>query len=96
MSWSNNTYRHRAQSIDSDAKIPKLKEFIDPVKAQWKEESTRALLRSYSGFCEQLALDKAQQYLASRQAQNINDWGSHELDAEGLALQAELEERLKV
>lgn len=53
-------------------------------------------MKSYSGFCELLALDKAQAYLVSRQAQNIQDWGSYELDAEGLALQSELEERLKV
>lgn len=43
-----------------------------------------------------LGLDKAQAYLANRRAHEIRDWGSHELDAEGLALQAELEERLKV
>lgn len=87
---------HRSTSIDATAKIPKLKEFIDPVKSQWKEDGNRLLLKSYSGFCEQLALDKAQTYLVSRQAHTIKDWGSHELDAEGLSLQSELEDRLKV
>ena len=43
-----------------------------------------------------LGLDKAQAYLSNRRTHEIQDWGSHELDAEGLALQAELEERLKV
>ncbi|KAH8706815.1 armadillo-type protein [Ilyonectria robusta] len=87
---------HRATSVDAQAKIQKLREFIDPVKAQWQTENVRTALESYSNFCEMLGLDKAQAYLANRRAHEIRDWGSHELDAEGLALQAELEERLKL
>ncbi|KAI5466497.1 armadillo-type protein [Mariannaea sp. PMI_226] len=87
---------HRANSVDAQAKIQKLREFIDPVKAQWQTDNVRSALKSYSSFCEFLGLDKAQKYLASRQAHKIEDWGSCELDAEGLALQAELEERLKL
>lgn len=88
--------RHRAKSVDTPAKVQKLREFVEPVKAQWQEENIKSAVRSYSGFCELLALDKAQAYLANRQAHKIQDWGSTELDAEGLALQNELEERLKV
>ncbi|KAM5372907.1 hypothetical protein ACJZ2D_007244 [Fusarium nematophilum] len=87
---------HRATSVDAQAKIQKLREFIDPVKAQWQTETVRSSLKSYSSFCELLGLDKAQSYLASRRAHEIQDWGSRELDAEGLALQNELEERLKL
>ncbi|KAM6518115.1 karyopherin [Fusarium solani] len=87
---------HRATSVDTQAKIQKLREFIDPVKAQWQNENVRTALKSYSNFCELLGLDKAQNYLASRRAHEISDWGSRELDAEGLALQNELEERLKL
>lgn len=90
------TPRHRAKSLDAQAKIQKLREFVEPVKAQWQEENIKSAVKSYSGFCELLGLDKAQAYLVSRQAHNIKDWGSTELDAEGLALQNELEERLKV
>ncbi len=43
-----------------------------------------------------MALDKAQAYLMRRRVHEISDWGSVELDAEGLALQAELEERQNV
>jgi exportin-5 len=93
---SNPGYRHRAKSVDTPAKVQKLREFVEPVKAQWQEENIKSAVRSYSGFCELLALDKAQAYLANRQAHKIQDWGSSELDAEGLALQNELEERLKV
>ncbi|PTB44737.1 uncharacterized protein TrAFT101_003280 [Trichoderma asperellum] len=86
---------HRAKNIDTPTKVQKLREFVEPVKAQWQEENIKSAVKSYSGFCELLALDKAQAYLASRQAHKIQDWGSCELDAEGLALQNELEERLK-
>ncbi|KAL4723418.1 karyopherin [Fusarium chlamydosporum] len=87
---------HRATGVDAQAKIQKLREFIDPVKAQWQDENVRNSLKSYGSFCELLGLDKAQAYMANHRAHEINDWGSRELDAEGLALQSELEERLKL
>ncbi|KAF5653718.1 MSN5-like protein [Fusarium sp. NRRL 25303] len=87
---------HRATSVDAQAKIQKLREFIDPVKAQWQTDTVRNSLESYASFCELLGLDKAQNYMANRRAHEIADWGSQELDAEGLALQNELEERLKL
>lgn len=93
---SANFLRHRASNVETQMKIQKLREFIDPVKAQWQNENIRESLKSYSGFCEQLALNKAQTYLVGRRAHEVKDWGSQELDAEGLALQTELEDRIKV
>ncbi|TQV98289.1 hypothetical protein V2A60_007956 [Cordyceps javanica] len=87
---------HRAQRVDLQTKINKLSEFIGPVLAQWQTESLKSAVASYPGFCEQLALNKAQDYLARKQADKIQDWGSHELDAEGLSLQNEMEECIKV
>lgn len=86
---------HRCSSLDTQAKIQKLSEFIEPVKAQWRTESVRMSLGSYSTFCQFLGLDKAQSYMTSRKAHEIADWGASELDADGLALQSELEGRLK-
>ncbi|POR36483.1 Uncharacterized protein TPAR_03323 [Tolypocladium paradoxum] len=86
---------HRSSGIDTQTKVQKLSEFVEPVKAQWQAENVRASLGSYSNFCEFLGLDKAQRYLVSHKAHEIRDWGASELDAEGLALQSELEERLK-
>lgn len=90
------SFSHRSSNVELQMKIQKLSEFIDPVKAQWQTANIKASVASYAGFCEQLALDKAQKYLANRDADKIQDWGSHELDTEGLALQNEMEERLKV
>ncbi|KAG9250164.1 armadillo-type protein [Emericellopsis atlantica] len=86
---------HRTDKINVDAKIPRLREFIDPVKSQWQDTTIQSSLGSYPGFCELLGLDKAQAYLAKHRAHEIQDWGSCPLDSEGLAIQAELEERLK-
>lgn len=65
------------------------------MKAQWKNENLKQALTSYGGFCELIGLDKAQNYLARCRVQEP-DWGSVELDSEGLALQRELEERQTV
>ena len=81
--------------MNVQTKVDSLRRFIDPVKATWHNQDIRTSLTSYSGFCEYLALDKAQAYLLKRKAHSIQDWGSIELDAEGIALQGELEERLK-
>ncbi|KAL2268140.1 hypothetical protein VTJ83DRAFT_2986 [Remersonia thermophila] len=84
---------HRATRIDPGLRLTKLSAFVEPVKDQWRNESLKQALSSYGGFCELVGLDKAQKYLAQRRIHEIADWGSAELDAEGLALQAELEQR---
>lgn len=84
---------HRATNIDQATRIQRLQAFVEPVKSQWRDEGLKRALASYQGFCEMTGLDKAQRYLVNRRVDQISDWGSVELDAEGLALQAELEER---
>lgn len=69
---------------------------MEPIKAQWQSNDLKESISSYSAFCQLLGLDKAQQYLARRGVHQIKDWGDCALDAEGLALQADLEDRLKV
>ena len=86
---------HRASKLDTQTKVDSLRRFIDPVKASWQEPSIRASLSSYASFCESLGLDKAQAYLLKRNAHQNSDWGNTQLDDEGLALQNEMEERLR-
>lgn len=87
---------HRATNIDQSTRIQRLQAFVEPVKAQWRDENLKRALSTYEGFCEMTGLDKAQRYLANHRVDQISDWGSVELDAEGAALQAELEERQQV
>ncbi|KAF2997521.1 hypothetical protein E8E14_003090 [Neopestalotiopsis sp. 37M] len=87
------TIIHRCSRLDRDTKIQKLQEFVQPIKSQWRNDKLKEALASYSGFCQMMALDKAQEYLARRRVHEVADWGSMELDDEGKALQAEMEER---
>ncbi|KAK3690039.1 armadillo-type protein [Podospora appendiculata] len=84
---------HRAARIEPAERLARLATFIEPVKNQWRDESLQQGLGSFEGFCQLIGLDKAQKYLADRRINGISDWGSAELDAEGLALQAEMEQR---
>lgn len=90
------TIIHRCSRLDKETKVQKLQEFIEPVKAQWRNDNLKKALASYSGFCEMMALDKAQDYLARKRVHEVKDWGSMPLDEEGKALQAEMEERQTV
>ncbi|KAL1881361.1 hypothetical protein VTK73DRAFT_4368 [Phialemonium thermophilum] len=85
---------HRATRIDTGTRVARLLAFVDPVKSQWMDEGLKRALASSDGFFELLGLDKAQSYLTRRRVHEIGDWGSVELDAEGLELQNQLEERL--
>jgi exportin-5 len=87
---------HRASRIDPAVRLERLTQFINPVKDRWRDQSLRQALESFDGFCQLMGLDKAQKYLQQRQIHQIGDWGSTALDAEGLALQAELEQRQTV
>ncbi|KAF6810057.1 nuclear import and export protein [Colletotrichum musicola] len=87
---------HRASNIDPAKQLDRLHEFVKPVTSQWQNQELKSALSSYSGFCELMALDKAKRYLMSHRVHEVKDWGSCELDAEGLALQNELEERQKM
>ncbi|KAH8887112.1 hypothetical protein GQ53DRAFT_333612 [Thozetella sp. PMI_491] len=84
---------HRANRIDEETRMQRLREFIDPIKREWQDETLLGSLNSYDSFTRLIALDKAQEYLARRNIHQIGDWGAVELDEEGLALQAELERR---
>ncbi|ORY67085.1 armadillo-type protein [Pseudomassariella vexata] len=87
------TIVHRSSRLDKATKVQKLEEFIVPIRTQWQDNSLKSALSSYSGFCEMMALNKAQDYLARRRVHEIRDWGSVQLDDEGKALQSEMEQR---
>jgi exportin-5 len=77
-------------------RVSRLTEFINPIKDRWRDGSLTQALASFDGFCQLMGLDKAQKYLTQRHIHEIGDWGLAELDAEGFALQNELEQRQTV
>jgi exportin-5 len=87
---------HRSTRLDRPTRVQRLQGFIEPVKAQWSPSSLSEALDSYEGFCHLTALNRAQEYLARRRIYEISDWGSVILDAEGLEVQAQLEQQQTV
>ncbi|KAL3426143.1 nuclear import and export protein [Phlyctema vagabunda] len=89
------TIIHRATKIDPEIRLAKLKNFIAPVEALWQNQEMNQAILSFDSFCELLGLDKVRNYLVARRAHEIQDWGMYQLDAEGQAIQKELDERVK-
>ena len=86
----------RTTKIDPESQLQKLRAFIQPVEQLWQNPELSDAISSFSGFCKLLGLDKVKDYLVSRRAHEIQDWGLHQLDAEGQAIQMELDERVRV
>ncbi|KAH8819701.1 armadillo-type protein [Xylogone sp. PMI_703] len=89
------TIIHRATTIDPVIRHQRLEAFITPVQMLWQDPALLESISSFDGFCDLLGLGKVQDYLAARHVHGIQDWGSYQLDAEGQAIQKELDERVK-
>jgi len=87
---------HRAAKIDPEIRLQKLKAFINPVQQLWQNPQMDEAISSFPGFCDILGLSKIRDYLVTRRVHEIDEWGLYQLDAEGQAIQKELDERLKV
>lgn len=87
---------HRSTKIDVDSQLQKLRDFINPVQQLWQNPQMGEAISSFGGFCELLGLGKVSDYLVSRRVHEIQDWGLYQLDAEGQAIQKDLDERVKV
>jgi len=87
---------HRTTKIDPDIRLQKLHGFINPVQQLWQNSEMDEAISSFTGFCELLGLSQVRDYLVTRHVHDIDDWGLYQLDAQGQAMQKDLEERLKV
>jgi len=91
-----NGLRHRSKTVDPQIREQRLQAFLSPVKQSWLNPMLEQSLSSFEGFCEILGLGKVGEYLKSRRVHEIQDWGTVQLDAEGLAIQSELSDRFRV
>lgn len=76
--------------------MQKLQAFISPVQQLWQNAELVEAISSFGSFCELMGLGKVRDYLVSRRVHEIQEWGLYQLDAEGQAIQKELDERVKV
>lgn len=89
------TINHRAETIDPNLQMQRLQSYIEPIKAAWTSPQLTDALSSFEKFCNLLSLDKARSYLISHRVHEISDFANTPLDAEGQALQKELNEVIK-
>jgi exportin-5 len=89
------TIIHRAKGIEPAPRIAKLQAFLQPVKQPWADAQLAASLESFETFCNLIGLSSVRQYLIKHQVHKIEDWATFKLDAEGIALQEGLAERLR-
>jgi len=89
-------HSHRAAKIDPEIRLQKLQAFITPVQQLWQNPQMDDAISSFGGFCDLLGLGTVRDYLVTRRVHEIDEWGLYQLDAEGQAIQKELDERLKV
>ena len=89
-------FSHRTTKIDPEVRLQKLRGFINPVQQLWQNPKMDEAISSFAGFCELLGLSQVRDYLVTRHVHEIDDWGLYQLDAQGQAMQKDLEERLKV
>jgi exportin-5 len=87
---------HRARNVPQLDREARLQEFLAPITLAWKNPELSQSLSTFQGFCNIIGLGRAQEYLVSRRVHAIEDWAAYQLDAEGMAIQAELSERIKV
>ncbi len=76
--------------------MQRLEAFIAPVKQLWQNPGLDEALSSFNGFCELLGIGKVRNYLVSHRVHEVSDWSTMLLDDVGQAMQAELNERVKV
>jgi exportin-5 len=83
----------RAKNVDPDIRRRRLMSFVEPVVEAWKSSQLSHNLSTIENFTSFMALDKVVQFLRSRNANQIQDWGTTPLDAEGVAIRDEGAER---
>ncbi|KAF8866294.1 hypothetical protein BDZ45DRAFT_668118 [Acephala macrosclerotiorum] len=86
---------HRTTKIDPEIRLQRLHAFINPVQQLWQNPEMDTAISSFSGFCNLLGLNKVTDFLVNRRVHEIDEWQYYQLDAEGQAMQKELEDRLK-
>lgn len=89
------TIIHRTTKIDPEVRLQRLHTFINPVQQLWQNPEMDRAISSFGGFCNLLSLNKVTDFIVNRRVSDIDEWQHYQLDAEGQAMQKELEERLK-
>lgn len=80
---------HRASAVDSQARLARLEQIIQPVVETWQDPQLTEALSTFSGFCNVVGLGGLPEYLTAQRYASVQDWSNQPLDQEGKARQTD-------
>lgn len=81
---------HRASAVDSQARLARLEQIIQPVVETWQDPQLTEALSTFSGFCNVVGLGGLPEYLTAQRYASVQDWSNQPLDQEGKARQTDV------
>lgn len=82
---------HRASAVDSQARLARLEQIIQPVVETWQDPQLTEALSTFSGFCNVVGLGGLPEYLTAQRYASVQDWSNQPLDQEGKARQTDVQ-----
>ncbi|OAP58493.1 hypothetical protein AYL99_07583 [Fonsecaea erecta] len=76
-----------ATGVDAAQRQAKLEEFLRPIAAAWADQSYQSALSSSEAFAHFQGFDQVGPYLASLEADKIEDWAAVPYDSRGVQIQ---------
>jgi exportin-5 len=81
---------HRASGIDTEMRIARLRQMLEPVHSAWRDQAFTASLADLQTFCETLGLAGIAEFYKAYGFDRHADWAAQQLDEAGQARQAEI------
>lgn len=91
-----NKSRHRASTVDQNARVSRLQTIVQPVIDEWQNPELTEALSTFPGFCRLVGLDGLPEYLSSRDYAKAQDWTNTPLDEQGKTKQTHIQARISV
>lgn len=82
---------HRASAVDSQARLARLEQIIQPVVETWQDPQLTEALSTFSGFCNVVGLGGLPEYLTAQRYASVQDWSNQPLDQEGKVRQTDVQ-----
>ena len=81
---------HRASGIDTEMRVARLRQMLEPVYSAWRDQAFTASLADLHTFCETLGLGGIAEFYKAYGFDRHADWAAQQLDEAGQARQAEI------
>lgn len=86
----------KAKDLDEAARTTKLRAMMQESTTVWTNQEFTESTKGFESFLSILGLGPLPEYLYSHNFHKIQDWGDNFLDAEGTAIQANVNDRMEV